>query len=125
MNAEVVSISADATIGEAVLTLVNGHISGMPVVDDQQQMVGIISEFQLLEAVYSPEVKSLPVRNLMTSDVITIEPTAALSDVTNLLVMHRIRRVPVVDDGRLVGIVSRRDLLKSTLEPSQLATSAH
>jgi CBS domain-containing protein len=77
--------------------------------------VGIVSEFQLLEAIYRPEVKQEQVRDLMTKDVITVTEDAALSEVANLL-LHRIQRVPVVRAGRLVGIVTRRDLLRCTLE---------
>jgi len=125
MIADLLAIRADATVEEAIRSLLDHRVSGAPVVDQQGCLVGIVSEFQLLEAIYRPEVKQEQVRDLMTKDVITVSEDAALSEVANLLLLHRIRRVPVVRAGRLVGIVTRRDLLRCTLEaddtPSELA----
>lgn len=116
MIADLLAIRADATVEEAIRSLLDHRVSGAPVVDQQGCLVGIVSEFQLLEAIYRPEVKQEQVRDLMTKDVITVTEDAALSEVANLLLLHRIRRVPVVRAGRLVGIVTRRDLLRCTLE---------
>ncbi len=116
INKDVLTISADVTVEEAMRYLVDNKISGMPVVDEEGHLVGIISEFQLLETLYSPEVREMPVRDVMTKDVLTVKSNMMLSDAASLMVAHRIRRLPVVDDGKIVGIVSRRDLLKYTLE---------
>jgi len=125
MIADLLAIRVDATVEEAIRSLLDHRVSGAPIVDEQGCLVGIISEFQLLEAIYRPEVKREQVRDLMTKDVITVSEDAALSEVANLLLLHRIRRVPVVRAGRLVGIVTRRDLLRCTLEaddtPDELA----
>ncbi len=116
MNVNVLTISADSTVEEAIKRLLGNHISGMPVVDEEGQLVGIVSEFQLLETVYSPEVKRLLVNDVMTNDVLTVAPNTMLLDAAGMMVAHRIRRLPVVDNGRIVGIVARRDLLRYTLE---------
>jgi len=116
MIADLLAIRTDATVEEAIRSLLDHRVSGAPVVDEQGCLVGIISEFQLIEAIYRPEVKQEQVRDLMTKDVITVTEDAALSEVANLLLLHRIRRVPVVRAGQLVGIVTRRDLLRCTLE---------
>ena len=116
MNVDVLTISAKATVEVAIRRLVENHISGMPVVGRDGCLVGIVSEFQLLETLYSPEVRDIPVSDVMTADVLTVTPDAMLSDATNLMVDHRIRRLPVVENGKIVGIVSRRDLLRYTLE---------
>jgi CBS domain-containing protein len=120
MNTEVVTIAARATIEEAIRCLVQNHISGLPVLDEKERLVGIISEFQLLEAVYSPSVRNLLVCDLMTKDVLTIAQDALLSDAASLMVVQRIRRIPVVDDGKVVGVVARRDLLRCTLEGGEM-----
>ena len=116
MRTNVITICADATVEDAIRSLLQHDISGAPVVDDQGSLVGIISELQLLEAVYTPEVKERPVRHFMTKDVLTVVESTLLSDVTSLLVLHRIRRVPVVGNGSIVGIITRRDLLRYTLD---------
>lgn len=114
MNQEVLAISSDATVAEAIHFLLEHQISGMPVTDSEGRLVGIISEFQLLETIYLPELNDKPVSDLMTKDVLTIEPTARLSDAASLFIRHRIRRLPVVEDGKMIGVVSRRDLLRYT-----------
>jgi CBS domain-containing protein len=116
MNVDILTISADATVEEAIRHLVRNHISGMPVVDEEGCLVGIVSEFQLLETLFSPEIRHMPVGNVMTRDVLTVAPNTMLSDATSLMVAHRIRRLPVVENGKIVGIISRRDLLRYTLE---------
>lgn len=116
MSRNVVAIRADATVEEAIRSLLEHHVSGAPVVDGQGHLVGIISEFQLLEAVYTPEVKWERVQDLMTKDVVTADEGASVSDVANLLLLHRIRRVPVVRDQNVVGIIARRDLLRYVIQ---------
>jgi CBS domain-containing protein len=116
MNTNLVAVCADATVEETIRSLLEHHVSGAPIVDEQGYLVGIVSEFQLLEAIYRPEVKQEQVRDLMTKDVITVTEDAALSEVANLLLLHRIRRVPVVRDGKIVGIIARRDLLRCTVD---------
>jgi CBS domain-containing protein len=122
MTTSLFTISKDATVEEAIRMLIDRDVSGAPVVDDQGKLIGIISELQLLEAVYTPEVKSQRLRSFMTKDVLTVAEDTLLSDVTNILVLHRIRRVPVLRDGRLVGIITRRDLLRYALEASDTLT---
>lgn len=116
MRTRVVSVRPDATVEEAIRTLLAHDVSGAPVLDEAGGLLGIISEFQLLEVVYDPNLKVAPVRDFMTKDVITVDETALLATVANLFIMHRIRRVPVVRDGQVVGVVSRRDLLRYIVE---------
>lgn len=116
MQRNVISIKEDASIREAMETLVNLGISGLPVVGEFQRLVGIITEFQLLEAVYLPEIRHSQVRHLMTTDVVTVTETTILSDVTNLMLLHGIRRLPVVRGKSLVGVIARRDVLRYVLE---------
>ena len=116
MKTEVITISANVIVEEAIRSLVKNHISGMPVVDEEEHLVGIVTEFQLLEALFYPEITAKLVRDVMTKDVLTVAPTTLLSVAASLMVVHRIRRLPVVDNGKIVGIVARRDLLRYTLE---------
>jgi len=116
MNESVVTLSTTVTVGEAIRHLIENHISGIPIVDEEGSLVGIISEFQLLETLYSPNVKEMLVGDVMTQKVLTVSPEMALSEAVGLMIVHRIRRLPVIDNGRIVGIVSRRDLLQYTLD---------
>jgi CBS domain-containing protein len=92
--------------------LLENNISGAPVLDKAGQLCGIITQFQLLEVMYDPEIRNGKVRDFMTRNVLTIEEDALLGTAVSLFVMHRIRRLPVVRNGRVVGVISRSDLLR-------------
>ena len=116
MTTKIVPVAPEATVEEAIRTLVGHRISGAPVLDAEGNLLGVISEFQLLEVAYDPNIKEAKVVDLMTKDVLTVGPNALLTTVANLFVSQRIRRVPVVENGRLIGIVSRRDILRYMIE---------
>ncbi len=126
MSENVVSIYAHRTVKSAIGILLDLRISGAPVVDAEENLVGIITEFQLLELIYEPALAASPVSQFMTKDVITVGENTMLSDVASILIARRIRRVPVVRDGRVVGMVARRDLLRHVLEAGdQIAEFIH
>ena len=116
MTTDILAVSPDMTVKDAINCLVHHRVSGAPVVDAAGRLVGVITEFQLLEAIFTPEVKKHLVGDFMTKDVLTVTENTMLSDVAHLFITHRIRRVPVVRDDRIVGIVSRHDLLRYILE---------
>jgi len=119
MQRNVVSLLPTATVEQAIRLLRELGFSGAPVVDRNGTLVGIISEFALLEVVYDPSIRTAPLSRFMTRDVLTVDEDTPLSDIATLFVRHRIRRVPVVRDGRLVGVVSRPDLLIHVLEAGE------
>jgi CBS domain-containing protein len=111
MSREVVCLRQDLTVAEAIDILIQAGISGAPVVDDAGQLVGIVSEFTLLEIVYDPALRQQPIATLMTREVITAAETELLTELAHRMIVHRIRRLPVVRAGQVVGILSRKDLL--------------
>lgn len=117
MNAEhymtrgVVSIRPEATINEAIDLLLERRISGLPVVDERGGLVGVITEFALLAMAYDQNVQHQTVAQHMTREVITVDINDSISRVADLCILHRVRRLPVLEEGRLVGLVSRRDVL--------------
>ncbi len=135
MSTTVATIKPDTTVGVIVALLLERRISGLPVLDDNGRVVGVVSEGDLLhrketdterhrggwlslwsgtEELARDYVKShgLFARDIMSRPAITIAEGAALGDVVNILESRRIKRVPVVRDGKLVGIVTRADLLR-------------
>ncbi len=112
MHHDVVSIRPDATVEEAIELLLEQGISGAPVLDAAGKLCGIITQFQLLEVMYDPQIRNGRVRDFMTRNVVTIEEDATLSTAVSLFVMHRIRRLPVVRNGEVVGVISRSDVLR-------------
>ena len=133
MTADVVTVSPDTTVPEIAALLIERHISAVPVLDGDR-LVGIVSEGDLLrrpetdtEAAPSPWLRlftgpgavpdrfrkahGMTAREVMTRNVVTVAPDTTLGEVARLLESKRIKRVPVLDKGRLVGIISRANLL--------------
>ncbi len=107
-----ITISLDASVDETCAKLQRHNISGLPVVDDKGQIVGIISEADLLEFIVDFEPAPPSIATCVTYDVITISDEDTLVHAVDLLCENRIRRMPVVSGDRLVGILSRRDLIR-------------
>jgi two-component system chemotaxis response regulator CheY len=112
MQRKVVTVLPDATVGQAIERLLQRRVSGLPVVDGHGNLVGIITEFHLIRAIHQPEIKEQPVRDLMTRDVLVVKEETDLDVVAKIMEKHRVRRVPVTRNGKVVGIISRRDLLR-------------
>jgi len=108
----VVCVDPDATIEEALHILNDNDVSGAPVIDKKGWLCGIISQFQLLELAFDQDVRSGRVRDFMTRDVITVTENTHLATVANLFMVRGIRRMPVIREDCVVGIISRGDLLK-------------
>jgi CBS domain-containing protein len=113
MTRNVITAKENDLMVDAIDWMCRYNISGLPVVDDQRRVVGVISEFVVLETIYEPEVSRLKVHDCMSRRVITVSPQTTLKEVVDRLVLHRIRRVLVVDENDvLLGVVSRRDLVR-------------
>lgn len=115
---DVVTIHRDAPIKEAIELLLERGISGMPVVDDENRLVGVITEFAMLAMVYDKDIQHDTVGEHMTDDIISVDVEDPVTRVADLCIVHRIRRVPVTKRGRLVGLIARRDVLRTLYESS-------
>ncbi len=119
MSKKLVTFTPDTDLYEAMATLVKRAISGAPVVSDAGALVGILSEKDCLKVVMQNAFESLPsptVGLLMTREVISVEADASIMQAAQMFVQKPIRRLPVLDNGRLVGQVSRRDVVKAVVE---------
>lgn len=136
MTRKVVSVDVETTIAEAARLMLQHHISGLPVTDQSGKMVGIITESDLLhraelgtgrrhqrwiELLIGPgrladnyvEAHARKVGEAMTETVVSVVPRTELPDIVRLMEARNVKRVPVIDAGRLVGIVSRADLVRA------------
>lgn len=123
MNSQIVTIGPGAPIHQAVDLLLDKRISGLPVVDEADRLVGILTEFALLAIAYDDRVSGDKVAQHMTTDVLTVDIDDPVSKVADLCIVHRVRRVPVLEGGKLVGLVSRRDVLKAMYAPQPAAAA--
>lgn len=144
MVANVITIRPDASVLDLADLLLANRISAVPVVDDEGRLMGIVSEGDLLrraesgterrrswwlealtpnEALAAEFVKAhgMKVGDVMTRNVITASPDTPIGRIADLLERNRIKRVPIVADGKIVGIVSRANLLQALAS----ARSAH
>ena len=146
MTTDIIQVAPDTSVQEIAKLLFERHISGAPVVDATGALVGIVSEGDLIShagAVGETGPRSWWLRifsdtargaadyvkthgrtaaDVMTRDPITVTPDAKLADVARLLEKHRIKRAPVVEGGRLLGIVTRSNLLQGLATASAPGT---
>jgi CBS domain-containing protein len=114
----VVTIHPDATIERAVAVLRLRGIGALVVSDDGEKVAGILSERDIVDALgqYGADLLAVSVSEVMTCPVVTCEPEDSVADLMAEMTNRRIRHFPVVEDGRLIGIVSIGDLVKNRLD---------
>jgi CBS domain-containing protein len=116
MTDNLVTIRPEASIEDAIELLLTQEISGLPVTDDDGHLVGIVTEFALLAMVYDHQVKNHTVAQHMTRELISVNVDDPISRVADLCIVHRVRRLPVMKDDRLAGLIARRDVLRALHE---------
>jgi CBS domain-containing protein len=147
MTKDVVTVGPQTTVGEIADLLVRHRISAVPVVSDDNRVVGIVSQTDLghrsetgtekrrkwwLDMFADSDTKAreyikshgLKAQDVMSRIVVSVSRQASLSEVADALDTHRIRQVPVMDDGKLVGMVSRADLVRKLAEVRIAAPAA-
>jgi CBS domain-containing protein len=136
MVSSVITVGVNASIGEVAAVLLKNNISGTPVVGEKGELVGIVSEGDLMRRPETGTSKrpswwlewisserdlateyikshSRKVADVMTRDVITAKPDTPLGDIAAMLERNRIKRIPIVEGGKIVGIVSRANILQA------------
>jgi len=113
MATDMVTVNRDTPIYEAAQLLIEHSISGLPVIDAESRLVGILSEFDMLRLLIEGEVKKeQKVEDFMTPEVVAFEDTTTAIEVCEFFLNNpNKRRVPIIHDGILVGIVTRGDIV--------------
>lgn len=112
MTTTVITVKDDMVLTDVIKLLLRWHISGVPVADDDGRLVGIITEHDVVNFAISGNAADTRAREVMTKQVTTYAPDTLVVDIINYFAAHRIRRVPVVEDGKVIGIISRRDIIR-------------
>lgn len=110
MTVDVVSVQPSTSIKEAVEIFERHRVSGLPVVNSQKHLLGVITEYDLLRSISTLQMRGT-VADFMTEDLVTVRPEATLVELADLFISEQIRRVPVVSGAELIGVISRRDLI--------------
>ena len=116
------SIGASASVVEAARVMREEHIGSLPITDDEQ-LVGMITDRDITTRVVAEaaDPKMTPVGDVYSRDPVSVEPDEDLEDALQLMARHQVRRLPVVEQGRLVGIVAQADIaLKDNDKTAQL-----
>ncbi len=147
MTSPVVGIEPSASIADAARLMLNSHFSGLPVVTEDKRLVGVVTEGDFLrrgelgttrkrprwlefltsagkEAAEYVQTHGRRVEEVMSTEPVTISSDASLEELVEVMTSANIKRVPVVDNGRLVGIVARSDLMRAMLRAMPASTPA-
>jgi len=122
MTTKVVAVRPETTLAKAVKVLTDHHVGGIPVASEDGALVGVISELALIDVVFEREARDAAVSAYMAEDVQFVAPGDSLSRAAQLFALYSFRRLPVVENGKLVGIVSRRDLMNHALRTNEVLT---
>jgi CBS domain-containing protein len=125
MSTELLTIQEGFSLEEALKILLNNRITGMPVVNKNQELIGVVSEYDLMVQIsemIQPEKADLSVPFKYSQTATAIPSTTELSEIIAMFIDKKYRRLPVVDaKKKLVGIITRRDLMKLFYYRSRLA----
>jgi CBS domain-containing protein len=132
MTRRVVTITPDTTLLAAAKLMLEHRVGGLPVLDASGRIIGVFSESDLLrqegedgspwlqmmvgqqgKPAEAPQLESRKVEDIMTRKLITIAPSASIADACRLLHEHQLRRLPVVEGDKLVGVIARADLVRA------------
>jgi CBS domain-containing protein len=131
MTREVVTVGPDSSVKQAAEVMAERGFAALPVVDEDDRLIGIVGEADVLrnrvlpdprlhlrrDGPSTPAAPPLLVGGVMTAVVRSVEASADIADVARIFIHEHVRSVPVLDHGRTVGIVSRRDLLRGLARP--------
>lgn len=142
MQTNVISIEMDMEIKEIARILYDNKISGVTVVDKEGNLVGVVTEGDLIHKEANPQIpgvvgilggliyyngvkqydsdlkKMIAVKasEIMTSDVVKIKKEASIEEAATLMVSRKIKQLPVIENGKIIGIVTRMDIIKTLME---------
>jgi len=118
MTKDVITVKKDTSIQETIRIMIENNITGLPVVDKRMQLVGIISEKDIMILLYNVGSRTGRVEDFMTRNVVCFEPEDSLAEVCECLLKNHFRRVPIVTGPKkkLVGIITRKNIVRNFFE---------
>ncbi|TLD42294.1 MAG: CBS domain protein [Candidatus Jettenia ecosi] len=116
---KIVTAAKKKTIGrDLAVKLLSGMYSGLPVVDDNGKVIGVVSEFDLLKVIKNGKaLEQVTAEEIMSKNPICVSENTPVDEIIDLMTKHNIIRVPIIRNDVLVGVVSRCDILSSIVEP--------
>ena len=121
MATKLISFKPGQNMHEVIETLLKHRISGAPIVNDANELVGMISEGDCLKQITESQYHNMPlsegsIDKYLSKDIVTVDCNMSIFDAASKFLTGRIRRFPVLDKGKLVGQISRKDIMKAVLD---------
>lgn len=117
MNTRIVAVTREYNARSLSILIHSGNFSGVPVIEPGNHLVGMVTEFDVLNALINgKDLHNLQAEEIMSLTPVTVEETATAQEIAHLMISHTIIRIPVVREGRLLGIVSRTDILDHVID---------
>lgn len=117
MSRPVLATTLHASVRDITAQLVRAGVSGMPVADRDGKIVGVVTEYDIVNAILdNQKLEALRAEDIMEKDTVTLEVTADVNEALEIFKERHINRVPITENGLLVGILSRTDALRSVIE---------
>lgn len=116
MKAGVITVKRKTGIYEAIKILLDNNITGLPVVNDDDTIAGVLSEKDVLKLLYNIEDKPGKAEDFMTEQAVSFEQEDSIIDITECLIENPFRRVPITANGKLAGIISRKNIISYILK---------
>lgn len=113
MTSKVYTVSPEASVQEVAQLLTREHISGVPVVDKDGKIIGVITEADIIRKATR---EGLHVADIMNPETVVVDEETWIDQIARLLTEHNIKRVPVLHEGKLVGIVCRSDIVQAVAQ---------
>ncbi|MEX0996886.1 MAG: CBS domain-containing protein [Flavobacteriaceae bacterium] len=121
MSTSLTTFKPEQSIPEVIEVLIRNKISGGPVVNDKNELVGIISEGDCIKQLSDSQYYNMPIENItvgscMIKEVETIDGNTSIFDAAKLFLTAKRRRFPIVEDKKLVGLISQKDILRASMK---------
>ena len=121
MSRSLITFKKDQLVVEVMEALIKNKISGAPVVNEYNELVGIISDGDCMKQIsesryYNMPIGDMKIEQFMSTDITTIDKKVNIFDCANLFHQHNCRRFPIIEDGKLIGMISRKDVLCAALK---------
>jgi len=115
MTRDIITVSPTMSVKSLAMTLIKNQISGAPVAGKDGKIVGVVSEADIVAK------KGKDVKAIMSKTVISVSEQTSVEEIARLMTTHAIKRLPVISDGALVGIVSRADIVSAIAQGQHVA----
>ncbi len=115
MTKDLITAGEDMPLTKVMELLITHNIGCLPVVDEDNTLLGVITAYDVMNSAASGEAARTFVREAMSRKLFTFPPDADLATIVNACLASRMHRVPIVQEGKLVGLISRRDIIREIL----------